>query len=364
MIDKTVLRSFFVLVVLLLVSLACGLPFQTQPVEPTQSPESASAGVEDLPPTSTIPPPPTPTAQPLPPTLVEANPLPGVDLPLNGVLTFYFDQPMDRGSVEGALRGEPQLSGHLSWLDDATLVFEPDSALAPSTELTVELDTTTLAANGLAMLEPVRLKYRTAAPLQAIQVLPEPGIAEVDPSSAIVTTFDQPVAPLGADPETLPTAFSIEPAATGIGEWINTSTYIFYPDPPLVGGTTYHVSLNTGLISTSGSPFIGIADMDEDSWSFSTASPSLRSAIPQDGTDSVPIDTVVELNFNQSMDSASVQEYFVLLDQDGFVVDGAHSWSDDFSTMVFTPTSFLERDTSYAILLSLIHISEPTRLQV
>ena len=91
----------------------------------------------------------------------------------------------------------------LNWLDDATLVFEPDSALPPSTDLTVELGTTALAANGLAMLEPVRLLYRTAAPLQAIQVLPQPGTVEADPSSAIVTTFDQPVVPLGADPETL-----------------------------------------------------------------------------------------------------------------------------------------------------------------
>ena len=106
MTEKTVLRIFFVLAVLLLVSLACGLPFQTQPEETTQSLESAPAEVEDLPPTSTIPPPPTPTAQPLPPTLVEAEPPTGVDLPLNGVLTFYFDQPMDRGSVEGALRGD------------------------------------------------------------------------------------------------------------------------------------------------------------------------------------------------------------------------------------------------------------------
>ena len=322
MIDKFVRRIFFVLAVLIFVSLACALPSQTQTTEMPQTLNSASTEIEDLPPTSTIPPPPTPTAQPLPPTLVEANPPPGVDIPLKGALTFYFDQPMDRGSVEGALQGEPQLSGRLNWLDDATLVFEPDAALPPSIVLTVELGTTALAANGLAMLEPVRLSYRTAAPLQAIQVLPEPGTIEADPSSAIVTTFDQPVVPLGADPETLPSAFSIEPAATGAGEWVNTSTYIFYPDPPLVGGTTYNVFLNTDLRSTSDGPFIGMADFQGNSWSFSTASPRLRSVIPEEGSGSVPIDSVVELTFNQSMDSASVQENFALLAPGGITVDG------------------------------------------
>ena len=149
----------------------------------------------------------------------------------------------------------------------------------------------------------------------------------------------------------LPSAFSIEPAATGAGEWVNTSTYIFYPDPPLVGGTTYNVFLNTDLRSTSDGPFIGMADFQGDSWSFSTASPRLLSAIPEEGTGSIPIDTVVELNFNQSMDSASVQENFALLAPGGIGMDGAFGWNDDFSTMVFTPTNLLARDAGYTILL-------------
>ena len=198
---------FIFLAVLIFVSLACSLPSQSEPDELSNTPATASADTAGPPPTPTVPPPPTPTAQPLPPALVEADPPPGADLPLQGSLTFYFNQPMDRGSVEGALVGQPELSGKLNWLDDATLVFAPDAAFPPATDLTVELGTAALAANGLALLEPVRLAYRTAAPVQAIQVLPEPGTAETDPGSAIVATFDQPLVPLGADPGTLPAAF-------------------------------------------------------------------------------------------------------------------------------------------------------------
>ena len=95
MIDRIIRRIFFLLTVLVFISLACSLPSRTQPEETTLAPDAAPADIEAVPPTPTIPPPPTPTPQPLPPTLVEAHPPPGVDIPLQGALTFYFDQPMD-----------------------------------------------------------------------------------------------------------------------------------------------------------------------------------------------------------------------------------------------------------------------------
>jgi uncharacterized protein YfaS (alpha-2-macroglobulin family) len=352
MVEQIIRRVFLFLAILVFVILACSLPSQVQPTETTPTSDATYSEIENIPPTPTIPPPPTPTAQPLPPSLVEANPPPGADIPLEGALTLYFDQPMDRSSVEGALVGEPELSGQLSWLDEATLVFEPDTALPPSTDLTVELGTTALATNGLAMLEPVSLSYRTAAPLQAIQVLPQPGTEEADPSSAIVATFDQPIVPLGSDPGTLPVAFDIEPAAAGRGEWVNTSTYIFYPNPPLLGGTTYLVTLNPDLQSTKGGPFDGLAGFQGSTWSFSTASPRLLSATPEEGAVSIPIDTVVELEFNQAMNPDSVEENFVLIAPGGIPVEGAFGWNDDFTTMVFTPTNILTRDSNHRLVLN------------
>jgi uncharacterized protein YfaS (alpha-2-macroglobulin family) len=351
----SVQRIFVFLAMLIFVSLACSLPPQpeTEEAPPTrQAPAAAPAEIDDLPPTPTLPPPPTPTAQPLPPTLVEAEPAPGSAIPLKSALTFYFNQPMDRGSVEGALVGEPGLSGRLQWVDDATLVFEPDTALPPATDLTVELGTTALAANGLALQEPIRLSYRTAPRFQAIQVLPEPDTVEADPGSAIVATFDQPVVPLGADPNTLPAAFSIEPAVTGDGEWINTSTYIFYPDPHLYGGTTYNVTLNRDLRSSAGAPLVGIADTQgQYYWTFSTALPQMLSVTPEEGATSVPLDSTVEISFNQAMDPDSVQENFSFLAPGGIPVEGILGWNDDFTTLVFTPTNLLARDTGYFIKL-------------
>jgi len=341
---------WFLLLLILAIGLACSLPSQSQPENGARTPEIVDN--EGSPPSPTLPPPPTPTPQPLPPALVEVNPMPGTDIALQGEFTFFFNQPMDRGSVESALVGDPQLSGQLSWLDDATLVFQPDAAYPPDTPLTVELGTTARAANGLAFLEPVRLAYRTAAPMHAVQMLPAPGSVDADPASAIIATFNQPVVPLGADPGTLPAAFSVTPAVSGHGEWINTSTYAFYPDPPMYGGTTYTASLNHELRSTAEGSFDGLIDSPGNySWSFSTATPRLLSISPQADSSSVPLDTSIELIFNQSMDTASVEQNLSLLSLDGAEISGVFGWNDDFSTLVFTPTQWLKRDSAYTVFL-------------
>ena len=64
----------------------------------------------------------------------------------------------------------------------------------------------------------------------------------------------------------------------GKGEWLNTSTYIFYPEPALEGGKTYTVRVNPELRGVDGSPLQAI-----ESWTFSTAAPRLVSLEPYRG---------------------------------------------------------------------------------
>lgn len=63
----------------------------------------------------------------------------GGPAPLNSVLRITFSQPMVRETVEGAFRINPQVAGSLTWLDDATLQFQPDG-LRMDTSYRVELD--------------------------------------------------------------------------------------------------------------------------------------------------------------------------------------------------------------------------------
>jgi hypothetical protein len=172
---------------------------------------------------------------------VESDPPPGSEIGLARPITLYFNQPMDRTSVEGALSGLPSLSGRFDWLDDTAVTFTPDAPLLPETNVTITVSASAQSISGLTLINPLSIQYRTVGYLRLSQVLPEPGLQEVDPASAVVASFNRPVVPLGADPASLPAGLTLEPQPTGRGEWINTSTYIFYPEPALAGGVSYTI---------------------------------------------------------------------------------------------------------------------------
>jgi uncharacterized protein YfaS (alpha-2-macroglobulin family) len=333
--------SVFILIIstLILISLAWSLPGCSKifPKKPTPTP---TTGITL--PSAT----PTQTPQTLPPALVETDPLPGAQIALKNPITFYFNQPMQHASVEGAVAGEPALSGSFDWRDDSTLTFTPDTPLLPDTSVTINITTTAQSAKGMALLRPISLSYTTSGYLNLVQSLPEADASDVDPTSAVVAAFNQPVVPLGADQSSLPAGFTLMPSADGRGEWINTSTYIFYPEPALAGGSSYQVSINPDLTSTNGSPLESAAG-----WSFSTVLPRLVSVQPSEGTINARLDTNVQLNFSYSMDTASVEANFSLQADDGSIVSGQSGWNEDFTTFVFTPTALLQRDTAYSILL-------------
>ncbi len=321
--------------ILLAASLACSMPGIGRP---TSTPTSSI-------PLTPTPPPPTPTpAVALPAALAESVPPLGSELPLDSPITLYFNQAMDRASVEAAL--DSPLSGSLTWLDDSTLSFAPAKPLQPNSLVSLSLGETARSAQGQPLAAPVRLEYQTAGNLELVQRLPAPDINDVDPSSAVVASFSRPVVALGADPDSLPPAFILQPAAEGRGEWLNTSTYIFYPQPALLGGETYTVQVDPTLHSTDGSPLGGETD-----WVFYTAIPRLLSVSPSPDTPDLRPDSTLELTFNQPMDPASTEAAFSLRTASGENIPGSFSWNDDLTALTFTPAALLGRGLSLELRL-------------
>ena len=282
---------------------------------------------------------------PLAPTLVETVPLEGSELPVNREITFYFNQPMDHASVENALTGVPALNGTFTWPDDATLTYLPAQPWEPNSSVSITIGASAQSQDGLAFQQAVTLNYTTADYLRLSQILPEESVEEVAPESAIVVSFTEPVVALGAS-EDLPEAFTIEPSAAGRGEWLNTSTYVFYPEPALFGGTMYTVRVNSGLQSTSGT---GLEAGKQ--WSFYTLEPGYVSYSPQKDALHVRLDAPVEVVFNQGMDTASVEQAFSLIDENQQPVAGTFSWSEDFKTMTYTPDVLYQRGLRYTFSL-------------
>jgi uncharacterized protein YfaS (alpha-2-macroglobulin family) len=339
-------RVFGLLALLLVVTLACSLPILSEetPIPPSATVEQLGEEGTSITKTAEPPPPPTPTAQTLPPDLIESDPARGSEISLQQQVTLYFNQSMNKDTVEAASGG---LQGKFEWSDDATVVFTPAEPLSPSTQVALTFNTSARAANGLLLQEPIALTYRTVGTLNLTQQIPASGADGIDPTSVIVASFNRPVVPLGAETESVLQAFTMEPEADGRWEWINTSTYVFYPEPPLAGGTSYIVSLDPTLTGVGGSPLAGA-----DTWFFTTSPAQLLMVEPENQARSVRLDASVELTFNQPLDAGSVEENLQFLDSGSNDVPGELSWNDDDTVLTFTPSNLFRRDTIYTIKLS------------
>jgi uncharacterized protein YfaS (alpha-2-macroglobulin family) len=298
--------------------------------------------------TITPTPAPTFTPQPLPPAIVETDPPQSSTFPLGGSITFYFNQAMDQDSVAAALSVSPSMGGSFTWQDEATLVYTPGRDFPPDTMVIFSLGTTATASNGLTLPRSVELEYFSPDWLRAATFLPLPDSIEIDPSSAVVVTFNQPVVPLGSSDQDFLPGFSITPSVSGSGEWINTSTYQFKPSQGLAGGVTYRAELTGNLTSLAGASLAPDADT---AWTFSTSYPRILSWEPYDGASGVDLDASINLVFNQAMNPASVEANFNLVNSRGEQVRGTWEWSDDFRETIFTPDQLLDRATNYAAIL-------------
>ncbi|MCG2785209.1 MAG: Ig-like domain-containing protein [Anaerolineae bacterium] len=288
----------------------------------------------------------TPTATPLslPPAIVETDPPPGSQIGVQQGIAFFFNQPMQRASVEAALKMDKG-DGIYTWIDDSTLTFTPLQPLPADSAVTFTLAPGATAANGLARLEPWSITFNTTPALSVTQTLPAAEAEDIRTDSAVVVAFNQPVVALGADQTDLPAGFSLEPATGGRGEWLNTSTYIFHPDPALQGGAAYTVRVNPALQSLAGLRLETSAD-----WSFRTSLPRVVDAIPYDN---FPLgrEPEIAITFNQPMDKASV-EADLQFEGPGGKINGNFEWNENATEMVFKPEGRLLRATSYRLGLS------------
>ncbi|HSJ90291.1 MAG TPA: Ig-like domain-containing protein [Anaerolineales bacterium] len=287
---------------------------------------------------------PTPTAyqQAVPPRLIETNPPLDTVIGQEAPITFYFNQAMNKPSVESALQGLPD--GTFTWNDEATLVFNPTQPYPPDSKLDLTIASSIQSVTGFGVQDATNLSFRVADLLRATNILPKPDSTDVDVESAVAVSFNQPVVALGADPSSLPPAFSLEPSVKGRGEWINTSTYLLYPEPAMAGGTVYTVRLNADLKTETG---VGLDRGAQSDWKFTTASPRVVSLEPA-SDQKIPLDPQIKLTFNQPMDTGSVESNFAFSGTEG-AVKGTFTWSEDGRVLTFVPTKELGRNVGYIL---------------
>ena len=324
-----------VLLVLLLALMACNLPL-IGPVGEQATPPTPTPDVSKLPPTA--------------PKVVAQRPYPGEELPLDGSVDVYFDQPMNHQSVEGALRFEPALDVSLTWVDDATLRITPKTGqLDRAARYKITVGESAQAATGLTMETPAEVEVQTVGFLEVGEVVPAPDAQGVETDSVITVFFNRPVVPLGIaeDAPGLPQPLTFSPDVPGKGEWLNTSIYVWRPSQPLAGATTYTVTVQAGLTDQTGGileePFV---------WSFTTLPPEIVSVTPTSGEVDVARDAAVSVTFNQPMDRPSTEAAFLLTDGSGVPVAGSFEWSEGDRVLTFRPADLLPYDQRFIVTVN------------
>jgi uncharacterized protein YfaS (alpha-2-macroglobulin family) len=206
-----------------------------------------------------------------------------------------------------------------------------------------------LSVSGAALSSP---EAQVSGGIDVVQTLPADGASGVATNAAVTAIFDRPIIPLGVNlslPPELENPLIFDPPLTGRGEWVNTSIYLFRPEPQMAGGVTYTVSVSPDLRALDGAalsaPF---------SWSFTTTPPRVVSIAPRDGSSGILLNEPVVVTFNQPMDRESVERALKVgvRSAEAFIpISGTFSWMQNDTVVRFTPDERYQLDTQYKVII-------------
>ncbi|MDZ4764192.1 MAG: Ig-like domain-containing protein [Chloroflexota bacterium] len=208
-------------------------------------------------------------------------------------------------------------------------------------------DAPSVGARHAALIQSASPAQTQPDALRVTETLPADGASGVASDAAITVIFDRPVLPLGVEvnvPPALQDPLIFDPPVGGVGEWINTSIYLFRPDPALAGGTTYTIMVSSNVTAIDGSTQLTLFQ-----WSFTTSAPQIASIEPLSGTAGVALDAPITVTFNQPMDRASVEAAFVLEGGELSSVPGTFAWDAADTAFTFTPDALLRLDNTYTV---------------
>ncbi|NDJ59688.1 MAG: hypothetical protein GYB67_01105, partial [Chloroflexi bacterium] len=287
-------------------------------------------------------------------TLVRTDLTPAQSVGLMSSVTLFFDRPVACDSAQTAVRLSPPNDGTVTCAD-AAVTFTPLKPFVPDTRYDLSIDATLRGLDGSTLAVPETVTFQTAGTLAVAEVLPADGSNFIAADAAITVIFNRPVVPLVIveDMDDLPDPLVFDPPVTGEGEWLNTSIYVFRPDPGMAGGTLHTATVTAPLTAVDGSTLA-----EPFRWTFRTTAPTVTGVIPEDGTGGVELDAPVQVTFNVPMDRAGVERSFRLQAVGGGgagaaeAVPGTFAWADDDTGFMFTPEANLRLGQDYQMTFS------------
>jgi len=258
----------------------------------------------------------------------------GEDVARLSPITVTFPAPPQQTSPEKLLHVAPATRGSYVWMTPRTLLFQPEfPGLLRGATYTVSVPAG--PASGLA--QTVQRRFQVTGLLTVQQTLPADGDVEVPLDAHVIVQFSRSVAPLttlSAQPRD--TVVTFDPPLEGEGEWLNTSIYRFVPKQ-LAPSTTYRMTVRKGLTSAADGVLL-----DDVVATFRTVLPGVASIAPADNTQFAAPRQPATVRFNQPMDESAAAGVVVRHQASNTIVPGGTSWSDDRTSLTFTPAAQLE----------------------
>ncbi len=267
----------------------------------------------------------------------------GEEVPRLAALTIAFRNAPPTTDAAAFVSVDPPIEGAFAWLDERTLLFQPDyPGWGRGQQYRVAV-----AAGGAGLAEDHVHTFTAEGALRVLYVTPGDGDIEVESGARILVQFSRSVAPLTVLQEAEEAGvLRFNPSVSGRGEWLNTSLYRFFPSG-LQPSTTYTVRIPARLTSLVD----GVLDADY-TWSFSTTQPSVTGFEPRDNSIFVEPDTRVRVTFSQPVVRASAEAAVRLHELRGIRIPGSFSWSQDSRSVWFTPDEPLELSTQYEVTVA------------
>lgn len=180
-----------------------------------------------------------------------------------------------------------------------------------------------------------------------VSMSPGDGLTNVTLGASITAILRDPIGSTG--PEDLIVLYRSDgvPVAGTVSYDPTTRSVTFDPTNELEPGTTYTVVVMP-LVKPTFSSMTASSRGQEQRWSFTTAPGMVITATsPADGAVDVSLDSLIEMQFQNSVDEEQLRQRFTLATASGAIAPGVLSYDPDAKLATFTPDARLRPGTSY-----------------
>jgi len=254
-------------------------------------------------------------------------------------IKIVFSIPMDQESTEDAFSIEPEIDGYFEWSnEDHVLNFIPEKYFDKSTEYKIIIDTTAKGKNNINLKNRNEFSFLTKEHfVDAVFYNPDSTNDSLITTQSLLFEFTKKM-----DRDETEDAFSIEPEIDGRFLWSDDNTkMMFIPEEAYLTSTKY-----TAVISDEAETYNGLELGYDFTIEFVTRSSHIRpQLIAASPADTVYINSNITAEFDETMNTESVQESFVTNPK----IEGRFEWNESNTQLTFIPSKLLAPGMDYKV---------------